>query len=715
MKRTLTALFLNIAIAAGFSGAVQAQEIKEHRTQETSSVKDTLGTSVTLDRIVVKAQLDRKTRYGTSYRITDRIRGSAGSPIDLLNHIDGVIYNEIDNTIKVRTDTRILLTVDGLEKSRDYIMSLPPERIAKIEVIDMPEARYVAAGYRYVINYILKKEWTGHDVSVQNFNMISAGDNNGENIIANEQPKIRYMYTSEKVNMNVGYGFADIHWNYPVSYSKTYTGKADITSEIYTEKTPNDLNAHRAHSVNAGAEFRIAPTHVLAWNAVYTGFTDRRNSHFGWKETENDITKEFTELQKDISANNNFNTSLVYKAAAGEKWNFYSAIGYEYLKQDRENSYSLSNGYGNFNQYINTKNYIRGELDAAYDLNERIRLNAGYIMTWNEYGSGCREDAGRNSGINDMRHQLYAYVDYSPAQNLLLHIGSGAEYLHGLKRSMWHWLPQVSASYMPSENVQLILDYNVKTEYPKLYQTTGSDYETDRWSMFKSNPDLMPSRIHSLSLQSVFWGSLMLGVIYNRNERYITEIYGMQDGKTVKSFTNAENRYVTGFISYDWNITDDITWKNVAQISFEKMTHRDFSPAQFTNILFNSQLNYNIRPARMNASVSYQRNMVKEPLLQGWSEYGQDMWQISLRKGFWGNRINASLNYVPPVHFGVRTSQRNCINTDFYKYNGYQNLKTYDNLLLIRIQFRFSSGKKAKAIRNSFEFEDESRKGNGLL
>lgn len=67
------------------------------------------------------------------------------------------MYNQLDNTVKVRMDSHVLLLVDGIERGLDYIMALSPDRVAKIEVINIPKAKYTVAGYKYVINYILKK------------------------------------------------------------------------------------------------------------------------------------------------------------------------------------------------------------------------------------------------------------------------------------------------------------------------------------------------------------------------------------------------------------------------------------------------------------------------------------------------------------------------------------------------------------------------------
>lgn len=207
MKR-IAILIISICVASQLS----AQSV------DSLNIVDTLNNRIyNLDEVVVTAPVISQNKYGSTYLITESLRDKVSSPIQMLNHIDGVVYNEVDNSVKVKTDSRVIILVNGIEHDINYIMSLPPARIAKIEVINIPAAKYIAEGYRHVINYKLKNDWVGHDLYVQNYNMLSPG-NNGGNFIANEQPRIQYMFTNKRMDFHIGYAYANIHWNYPISY-----------------------------------------------------------------------------------------------------------------------------------------------------------------------------------------------------------------------------------------------------------------------------------------------------------------------------------------------------------------------------------------------------------------------------------------------------------------------------------------------------------------
>ena len=49
--------------------------------------------------------------------------------------------------------------------------------------------------------------------------------------------------------------------------------------------------------------------------------------------------------------------------------------------------------------------------------------------------------------------------------------------------------------------------------------------------------------------------------------------------------------------------------------------------------------------------------MIKNPLLDGWEHYGQDLWQAAVNKMFWKNRVSVSLMYIPSFRFGIRREQ----------------------------------------------------------
>ena len=674
---------------------------------------DTLNNSIIqLNEVVVTAPLISQNKYGSTYLVSESLRQKVDSPIQMLNHIDGVVYNEMDHSIKVKTDSRVLVLVDGIEQDINYIMSLPPARIAKIEIINIPAAKYTAEGYKYVINYKLKDNWIGHDLHIQNYNMLSP-INNGKKVVANEQPRIQYMFTNQRIRFHISHVYANIHWNYPISYKKTFFNKLYTETVDTGPKNPNDNNIHIAHNISTGIDYTIAPDHTVVWKANYLNSVDEHTAIYNWHDAFLGGIS-YDESQQNKTKDNDFNTSLIYKGIINDSWTVYSAVGYNFIRQNSYNKYEQWSRYYSESKYDNLKNYVRGEVDVAYKVNEKLSFNAGHIGSWNEYCSKLLNFNDGTSQISENRQHTYAYLDYSPFSDALLHIGCGFERINNVSKSRY-WLPQLSLGYVFSESFQLAIDYSSKTLHPKMYQITQTSYDVDEHVVFNGNPDLSPSRIHSVTIQGTFKDKIMMGTSYDYTDKYIADLYTVDFGKIIKTFTNADNHYITGYLAYDWDITDNLSWRNIAQISFESISRQTYK-TQFTNLSFNSQLNYRIDPIKMQASLSYQRNMLKEPLLQGWNNIGQDYWMLSLQQIIWKDHIHASISCIPPIHWGVRTFQYNVVETGFYRHTIKQNLKTYDNMIMIRIQFRISSGKQrlSSGILD-FEFESERKKDKGLL
>ncbi|MFC2490096.1 MAG: hypothetical protein ACFNVK_08385 [Prevotella sp.] len=117
----------------------------------------------------------------------------------------------------------------------------------------------------------------------------------------------------------------------------------------------------------------------------------------------------------------------------------------------------------------------------------------------------------------------------------------------------------------------------------------------------------------------------------------------------------------------------------------------------------------------LNAEVEYAKEMVRNPLLQGWEEVGQDLWQVSLQKTLLQRRLNLSLNYVPPLRWLVGQSQQRNVDAAFYKEVQRLDLQTYDNLLMFRVTLSLGRGKRKRMKEVKAPYIIEEQKGRGLL
>lgn len=682
--------------------------------------KDSVATEVkVLDEIEVKAALVKHDSRSDEYRMTPNLVQGATSAYDVLSRLPGVSYNNVSNAISVRMDQNVMLEVNGTMVPRDYIQALPLDRIAGIQVVYAPSARYTTEGIRYVINIKLKSEYAGHDLYLGNYDMISAGGNNGADIIANEQPRAQYIYSSDKVDLTAGYGFGAIRWNYPMSYSREYTGLASTTTAEVSAKSPNDHNATNSHAANLGLNWHITPYQTLSLQSTFQVDDTKHKSTY-------DVTNvgaagsRYTEQLRETSVARNATTALYYQGMFESGWSVYAAAGYDRVRDNIDAEYRVIDLTSDNGKYSNVKDYLRADLDLNYTLTDALSLNFGYRVVGNRYLSYEREGHIQIAETQDERHNGYLFLDWMPREDFMLHVGSGVEAINKTADfEAWRYrpeiLPQLIATWQPSVNAQFMAEYSAKMEYPTLYQVGMTPISLDQWLVQKGNPQLHPSRRQSVSLQGSFFESLIVGAEYSHSNQYITDWYSsLWNQSVVKSFTNARSNEFKAVAAYDWAITQDLTWSNTIQWQRQHIAGHGLS-RQACNFFWHSSMEYWVDPIGLLAKVEYLRNSQEIPLLQGWQQYGQDLWQMSLRKHFWNKSLSISLNYVPPIHWGIRQNQESAIHTPFFNSRQTLNLNTYDNLLLFRIEWRFNKGRSKQRRVQQYEFAPEQKTDKGLL
>lgn len=688
---------------------------------QSASQNDSVITKMmNLDEVVVNATLVKHDSHSDEYRMIPKLTQGATSIYDVLSRLPGVAYNNLNNSISVRMNNNVLIEVNGNRVSQEYIQALSLDRISRIQVIYAPSARYTTEGIRYVINIKLKNDYVGHDLYVGNYTMISAGKNNGSDIVTNEQPKAQYIYSGKKIDITAGYGFATIHWNYPISYSRDYNGIASIKTEEISAKNPNDHNSTKSHAANLGIDWQIAPYQTLSFRGTFQNDNVKHQSIYNLTQYEIDrgTIGEYKELSNESSIVNEITGALYYQGMFRNGWTLYSALGYDRMRDNHDYKYN-GNNFTNAEQYSNAKDYFRGELDLNYSFNDAIAINFGYRGIWNRYMTHNKENDILLSLNQEGRHNGYAFLDWSPKENFLLHIGSGVEIIHkkGLeqKRNWLEFLPQLTATWQPSNKVQLMAEYTTKMEYPSLYQVSITPNAIDRWLIQSGNPQLFPSRLQVISLQGTFFESLIIGAEYTLIHNSITDWYEKTGDNTfMRTFTNSRGKDFRAVAAYNWEITKSLAWNNIIQWQWQYIGSHEFSN-HASNFSLQSNFEYWIKPITLLAKVEYSREMQKIPLLQGWQQYGQDLWQISLRKNFLNKSLSVSLNYVPPIHIGIRTNQDSYINTTFLNQKQSLNLHTYDNLFMLRIEWRFNKGRNKQRRVRQYEFDREQIRDKGLL
>lgn len=113
--------------------------------------------SITGQKQAVSSALDKK-----SYSVESFITGSAGSSLDIIKSLPGVVIDQ-ESKIILRGSDKVAILIDGKQSSltgfgsQKGLENIPASQIESIEIINNPSAKYDAAGMAGIINIVFKK------------------------------------------------------------------------------------------------------------------------------------------------------------------------------------------------------------------------------------------------------------------------------------------------------------------------------------------------------------------------------------------------------------------------------------------------------------------------------------------------------------------------------------------------------------------------------
>ena len=679
----------------------------------------------TLGEVVVKAPRILRTTTKDVYRVTDDIIGTYMSPLDILNSIPGIYFTPFDNKIRINNEERIVLTVDNVERSQEYIGNLAKDRIDKVEIIKVPQARFITKGYRMQINYVLKRNWEGNTLTLQGFTMAVPPQNNGGDIPANVQPKVNYEYISPRVSFDGGGGGGIINWNYTKDEERAYK-IPDGLSLLKSESTsPNDLNAHKGFSLNTSTTFRVNPENLWFLSGKLKSENRSHSNAFTLSRGEKKETEYLDLSDKDRDLD--FNTILSNQSQFGNKLDLFTTLGYNYFRRHSDFSYALRDNdpvSSEKSHQLFNRHFVVGQIDATYNWSETLSSTLGYQSSYSHLVTTTDGNKGSSPHLNEVVNKVYTQVSWYPGEALYCQIGAALESMHRnsekLGDKLLYVLPQASIGYQPNELWTLNLDYSTEVEYPRIHQQSLDLTQENPYMVLKGNPILHPNVSHLISFQTNFSGNLTLGGAYLASNNDITEFYSKTKTDVYQSYINAGMRQYTAYADYSWQISDHWSWSNFVRYDRTILAGEGLK-SSIDNTTLRSQLYY-IDPSRhFRGSVEFFREMVRTPLLQGYQDRNQDYFQISLQKNLMNDRLSIALHYIPPISPITRRYQEKRIETDYYRMFQNLNLGTYDNLLMLRVKFQLGGSSKSKKRyktpenRGEHLFKDEHKEDRGLL
>lgn len=460
--------------------------------------------------------------------VENTVLSKAGTANDVLKRLPAITGNDGDFSIfgkgkaKIYINNRELRDVSEL----DLIAS---SDIREVEIVHNPGAGYDASVKAIIRIHTIRKTGDGFSFDVRSTSLIN------KNSDFREQLNINYRYKGLDIFATVKYE----RYNFVQKSELTQSANVDT---LWTQtNTLDDEGAVNPVTTVAGINYEINQKHYFGikhTTSLYPG----NNGNTTFTTTNVFANNVFYDRLESISEVTNDNKprqrmNVYYNGAFGNlKVDFNSDIfgGNNFTESvTRESSEEYDD------RVINSKNEIENRL-LATRLVLSYPLLGGHLNAGNEYTHTKRNDnyitnmssiPSSNTTIKDENISFFA--EYSRA-TAVGKIGAGiryedvnSEYYNDdikndeQSRKYKRWFPNVSYASSIGD-VQLQLNYNVKTVRPAYWQLGSNIFYGNRFTLQTGNPFLKPSFIHDTSLMGS-WRFLQLMVSYKQEKDAIIQ------------------------------------------------------------------------------------------------------------------------------------------------------------------------------------------------
>lgn len=544
--------------------------------------------AVTLEQvsIVTKKQLFEKTGRGMVVNVSSSPVMEGANTKEVLSKIPSVTVNQ-DGTLnlKGRSDLQIFMDGKPANMSMDDLLRLletmPSSDIEKIEVFEIPPAKYEASGTGGIINIVTKK---GSRLGFNGNASARGGYGNYHKL----NTSLSGNYRTEKVNV-----FAS-GWYYNSMFDHRAT--ADMLMEIDGDTSSFFNDFHRNHhAIGFGSRYGIdlfatEKTTVGYLGLYYNGGT------FGWEpstvtvkgpQAANYDFIDAMELFDYYWSGHTHNINVSRKIKDREQLNF--DVDFALRKNGRDNSnlneYS-ANGTALTPFYIEQKGQTSSQI-AATQIDYEKGLKSGWDIETGAKGSYVKTDNGFNAfegtssqdatentaAANTFTYEEMIAAAYGTAakkwnERWNMDVGFRVEYTlaKGLSpttsadftKSYLNFFPNVSLAYSKGDKYSISTAVTRRINRPKYYQLNPFQSQTNQFNFHQGNPDLDPQYTNTANitygLRNAFFLTLSASQTYGLMNQVIDQQEDLQrQVHTTENLDRFENYSINAYIPFKLN------------------------------------------------------------------------------------------------------------------------------------------------------------------
>lgn len=480
------------------------------------------------------------------------------SALEVLEKSPGVTVDN-DGNISLKGKQGVIILIDGKpaylsgQDLVNFLKDMGSNQLDQIEIMTQPSAKYDASGNSGVINFKTKKN------SNSGFN----GTFTTSAIIA------KYFKNTNSINFNWRKGKINFYGNYGYSYwegfnditiNRSLRANENTAFNRYVEQHTFGRYSGYPHNFKAGVDFFANKKTTLGF--AVNGLIDDRKFKSVSVANIFDSTNRFVQYNnafsqtKDPWTNVGFNLNLQQKLdTSGQEisvdadYVLYRTKGHQYSDNYLYNSDKLPsedpfllNGYlpANIDIYSFKSDYKKpltkdATLEAGIKLsNVKTDNDAQYTM-FNNPGSKWETDTARSNHFIYKETINAAYINLQQKiKKFGVQLGLRAEQTIAegnqvtksiaFKKNYTKLFPTAYFSYQVNDNNSFGISYGRRIERPGYQDLNPFQYQLDRYTYQKGNPDLQPQFSHNIEVSYNYKGQLNVSVNYTTISDIINDV-----------------------------------------------------------------------------------------------------------------------------------------------------------------------------------------------
>ncbi|SMO91944.1 Outer membrane receptor for ferrienterochelin and colicins [Saccharicrinis carchari] len=652
--------------------------------------------------------------------ITKQFKEGTSNVSDLLAKIRGVDIDPLDNSIRVDNQKNALLLVNGAKKEQKYIKNLSPDRISRIEISRNPTGRYISEGYTSVINIILKKNYTGYDLHLEEKGIYSLDKSNGDDFLFSNLASVDLTYTFKKVNIYGSYTNMKANTNLFVKNIKILE-ESKLVKEPVTS-SPNSKRDGFLHTYLLGADIFISPKQTISLETnIIQSPIEKNNTARTYNNALSSLesTEVFTSILTTNQSDKEYYSQLTYRNRFSEKNKLELDYSYNFTESELLNNYIEDTGTETKQKLISNRTSSIVDLNFKHLFNDTYTMEGGYKNTYRsydyEYLSLMQEP---NIEVNkDIRNLIYTYFSFTPEGKIKTKIGIAVEQniLKANNKSNYNYSPQpfFSLCYKRNRNLNVTLKINSDSRYPYTKQVSPNELTIDRLSSEIGIPNLNYSTRYVSSLDfKLLKNSLSIEPFYIYTNNYISKTGDIKDDHFKYSYSNLDK-----YESYGLKMSAKL-FIVPKKISFNLTASLYKDKTEFgnhTNDLTDYTMNVNIMYLSSKHKTIYAMTLkrMNAKQIQAYGYYNNDNDHIGciVRQPFFQQKMAVTFLYLLPVSSGLDYSMNSYFEHSSFREQSTTNVGMLKNLFMVNLSFNLNKGNEIKSVEKRNYKEKRMTKG----